>query len=82
MAVQSRRSFLSKAVTAGAAAVSPWFFAACSHRQEFDLIVREAGLRTAWAPQPIWRISDQWGPNTFRGDLSHAAARLEIDARD
>jgi N-acyl-D-amino-acid deacylase len=82
MAVQSRRSFLSKAVTAGAAALSPWSFAACSRRQEFDLIVR--GGRVADGLGAATYMADL-GINGDRihsvGDLSHAAARLEIDAR-
>ncbi len=82
MGIQSRRSFLSTAITAGVAALSLWSFNACSRRQDFDLIVRGG------------EIADGLGAALFRADLgilgnrihtvgglSHAAARIEIDAR-
>jgi N-acyl-D-amino-acid deacylase len=82
MAVQSRRAFLSKAATAGAAALSPWSFITCSGRQQFDLIVRGG------------QIADGLGAALYRadlgiagdrihsvGDLSHTSARLEISAQ-
>jgi adenine deaminase len=82
MGIRSCRSFLSTAITAGVAALSPWPFNACSRRQDFDLIVRGG------------EVADGLGPALFRADLgilgnrihtvgglSHAAARIEIDAR-
>jgi N-acyl-D-amino-acid deacylase len=82
MLVHSRRSFLSKAVTAGAAALTPWSFVSCSRVQEFDVIIRGGqvadGLGTA-----IYSADLGISGNRIRsiGNLSGAVARLEIDAR-
>ena len=82
MTLQSRRAFLSKAVATGGAALSPWAHISCSRRQEFDLIVR--GGRIADGSGAALYTADL-GINGDRihsvGDLSRAAARLEIDAR-
>lgn len=82
MGVQSRRSFLSTAITAGVAALSPWSFHACSRRQEFDLIVRGGEVADGLGAA-LFRADIGISGNRIHsvGDLSNAASRLEIDAR-